>query len=447
VKKSSPLLSSRRQWLRSTCAIALGAGYTAYAANKPGSYPFRATSGDFIDEPQWDEKITVTVGPANADICGTTDKALQAAVDYALRLGGGTVRILPGTYRLRNAVRLGSGIRLIGSGEDSKIVKENMLRTRLSEDSDWFDQEITLEDASGFQVGDAVCILGKNPHTGGPLVVKRVLTARSGNRFKLDKGIRDNAWKMGEAEAATLFPLISVEDVENIVIEDLCIDGNRENNDFFDGNYGGCIFMHDANNISVRRVIAQNNNGDGIAWQICHDVVVEECRSINHSGLGFHPGSGSKRTVMRNNFIQGNNIGIFFCWGVQNGLAENNICRENNTGISIGHRDNGNIVRNNEVYDSGTVGILFRPERGEGFTATDNLFENNLVVNSGGDEGVAVDFQGVTAGNTFVRNTLTEKRDPAQRIGIRFGAESGENTVADNSIEGFAIDIQDLRKS
>ena len=50
---------------------------------------------------------------------GATDKALQAAVDYVARLGGGSVQILPGEYRLRNSVFLPSGVRLLGSGGDS----------------------------------------------------------------------------------------------------------------------------------------------------------------------------------------------------------------------------------------------------------------------------------------------------------------------------------------
>jgi hypothetical protein len=70
----------------------------------------RATLGDDVEEPVWDKRLTVTVGPSDADIIGTNQKAIQAAVDYVARLGGGTVKILPGTYRLRNAVYLQSKV-------------------------------------------------------------------------------------------------------------------------------------------------------------------------------------------------------------------------------------------------------------------------------------------------------------------------------------------------
>ncbi len=63
----------------------------------------RATSGDAV-EPDWNQRLTVTVGRDKADMVGADHRVLQAAVDYVVALGGGTVRVLPGTYRLRNAI-------------------------------------------------------------------------------------------------------------------------------------------------------------------------------------------------------------------------------------------------------------------------------------------------------------------------------------------------------
>src|SRR5215471_848509 len=100
----------------------------------------RATSGDTI-EPDWKERLTLTVGPAKADLVGSSEKVIQAAVDSIARWGGGTVRILPGTYRFRNAVYLQNRVRILGTGLDSVIVKEPSLAAKLSRDSDWFDQE------------------------------------------------------------------------------------------------------------------------------------------------------------------------------------------------------------------------------------------------------------------------------------------------------------------
>jgi len=134
--------------------------------------------------------------------------------------------------------------------------------------------------------------------------------------------LRENMWRVNETTVSTLFPILSGENISDVVIENLLLDGNRERNANLDGNYAGCIFLQDCERVSIRGVTAKNYNGDGISWQICHDVLVENCVSENHTGLGLHPGSGSQRPVMRNNRLIGNSIGLFFCWGVRHGLAD-----------------------------------------------------------------------------------------------------------------------------
>lgn len=406
----------------------------------------RATLGDSVEEPRWEQRLTISVGqqPSGADIVGSNEKAVQAAVDYVARLGGGTVKILPGTYRFRNAVYLQSNVRLLGSGDESVLLKEPSVTTTLAEESDWYDQEITLTDATGFEIGDGVCLRTKDGGSGIPEVLKRTLVARSGNRFKLDQGLRKNFWRQGGATAATLFPILSGENVSDIAIENLVLDGNREKNDNLDGNYAGCVFMQECNRIVIRGVTARNYNGDGLSWQICHDVVVENCTSQGHTGLGLHPGSGSQRTVMRNNRIQNNHIGIFFCWGVRHGLAENNHVEGNDIGISIGHHDTDNLVRNNEVISSKKVGVIFRPERGKEFTGNRNRIENNQLVNNGAEDGFAIDIQGGTESIVLAGNQIKDTRGPAKRTAIRLGPETRAITLEKNRVEGFYKDVEGL---
>lgn len=429
-------------------ASVLGGGLLREATSddRPVVTEPRATSGDTAIEPEWEQRLSITVGPKDADLVGLNEKTLQAAVDYIARAGGGTVRVLPGTYQLRNSVFLPSRVHILGSGPDSVLTKDPSVETKLAVDSDWYDQEITLADATGFEVGDGVCLRGRNPHDGGMLVLKRTLVARSGRRFKLDKPLRDNLWASEEPTATTVYPLLTAEYASDIVIENIVLDGNRENNAHLDGNYGGCIWMQDCSRLTFRGVTARNNNGDGISFQICHDVVIEDCHCHGNADLGIHPGSGSQRPLLRGNRIERNNIGIFFCWGVKYGLAEKNRIEDNlASGISIGHRDNENLVRDNDIIRSGQVGILFRPERGEGYTAQRNRVEGNRILDSGGDEGIGVDIQGVTASNTIARNVIRETRGPASRIGIRIGREAGQNELIENAIEGFAVPVSDLR--
>jgi hypothetical protein len=170
-------------------------------------------------------------------------------------------------------------------------------------------------------------------------------------------------------------------------------------------------------------------------------VIVEDCRSHGHSGLGLHPGSGSQRLIIRKNILENNDIGIFFCWGVKYGLAEDNQCLGNRVGISIGHRDTDNLIRRNQIKNSTEVGILFRPERGAGFCGHRNRLIANLIRDTGGPDSIAIDVQGGTEQIVLLENQLIESRAPDHRIAIRLGPETREIQVENNQIEGFAQDV------
>src|SRR5918996_772917 len=116
---------NRRVFLAAPSAI-LGAQVLSAADTGPRPPAVtrpRATSGDPI-EPDWKSRIKITVGPDKADIAGSDHRVIQAAVDYLSGLGGGTVQILPGNYRFRNAVKLRTGVRIVGSGLDSVCIKQ-----------------------------------------------------------------------------------------------------------------------------------------------------------------------------------------------------------------------------------------------------------------------------------------------------------------------------------
>ncbi len=443
---------NRRHFLATASGALAAAGFSRHASaqDRPPKSPGpRATDGDEARQPDWKQKLTITVGPKKADLVGSDDKVIQAALDYVKRLGGGTVHVLPGTYTCRNAVFLPSGVRLLGSGDDSVITKIPSESIALSADSDWYDQEITLEKPGDFRVGDGVVLQAKNPHNGGRETIKRTLIAQSGNRFKLSDGLRKNLWLTGKPTASSLFPLLTSEYTADVVIENITLDGNGKNNANFNGNYGGCIFLQDCNRFEIKGVTARNYNGDGISFQICHDVRVENCHSHDNMGLGVHPGSGSQRPRILNNLLERNQLGLFWCWGVKFGLAEGNRIDSNtNYGISIGHNDTDNVMRNNDVLNSGKVGILFRNDtRGQDFWANRNLVENNRIINSGNETGVAIDITGRTKDVRIVNNEIRETRKPMQRTGVRIDAQASDIQLSENRIEGFATPISDLRKT
>ena len=422
----------------------------AFKSDPPFVANPRATDGDDREQPRWDELLTITVGTkeGKADFFGSTERVLQAAVDSAARNGGGTVQLLPGTWTLRNSVFLPAGIRLTGSGADTILTRPASVTATLAEDSDWYDQEITLTDASGFEVGDGVLLRAVNPHNGTATVIKRTLTARSGNRFRLNNGLRENLWLSGKPTCSTLYPLLTSEYTADVTISNLTLDGNRSNTEHLDGNYGGCIFLQDCNRYVIESVTAQNNNGDGISFQICHDIRVEKCRSLNNADLGVHPGSGSQRPIIRDNLLAGNSQGLFWCWGVKYGLAEFNRIENNSLyGISIGHNDTDNVMRSNRIVGSGQIGILFRNEdRGADFWPNRNTLEDNTIENSGGEDGVAIEVRGKTRDLAFTGNTIRELRAPAGRIGLRISPEAGAIRLENNTFSGFRTDVVDQRK-
>ncbi|MEE2641107.1 MAG: right-handed parallel beta-helix repeat-containing protein [Planctomycetota bacterium] len=438
-------LWDRRHFTRMSLGLLATAGLSA--DDRPTVRNPRATSGDRVQEPDWNKRLTITVGPKDGDLVGQDDKVLQAAVEYVARWGGGTVQVLPGHYVLRNAIHLRSGVRLRGSGADSVITKLPSETIRLSRDSDWYDQEITLEKAGGFRLGDAVCLKARNPHNGEMTILKRTFIARQGNRFKLDRPLRKNFWISGEPTASSLFPLVSGEGIERATVENLTLDGNGRNNQLLDGNHAGCLFFQDCGGIAIREVEARNFNGDGISWQICHDVLVENCFSHDNTNLGLHPGSGSQRPVMQSNRLERNSIGIFWCWGVKFGVADGNRIRDNRDyGISIGHNDTDNLMKNNQVIGSGKVGILFRDDpRGRDFWPHRNRLEKNRILDNGGESGIGVDLRGKTKDIQLVDNLIRESRPPANRIGIRIGASADRVQLDKNRIEGFEVAIRDLR--
>jgi hypothetical protein len=142
-----------------------------------------------------------------------------------------------------------------------------------------------------------------------------------------------------------------------------------------------------------------------------------------------------------------NDQGLYFCWGVRWGLAEKNTLEGNKRiGISIGHRDTDNVVRENEVRASSEVGILFRKEPEPAFQGNRNLIEKNRILGLRQDSGIGIDIQGQTKSITIAGNEIRETQAPRERVGIRIGPEAEQITLDDNHIEGFSEAVVDLRK-
>ncbi len=438
----------RREFLHAVGGLVAGAFSAALvrAADLPKNTNPRAVFGDAV-EPEWDQRLTITVGPEQADLVGSTDRVLQAAVDYVARRGGGTVRVLPGRYRLRNSIFLQSRVRLVGAGADSVLVKEPSVTTKLIVDGDHWDQEVTLADPKGFQVGDGVRLVAKDPYGKGTNIIQRTLIAAAGNRFKLDRRLEERYHLEGDPQIATNFSLLQGTGIADVLVEDLTIDGNKAHNDMIDkGAFDdGSVRLDECNRVTLRGLTVREFYCDGIVWGISHDVLVENCDLHDGARLALHSGSGSQRSIVRGNRVRHSAEGIYFCWGAQHGLYEKNVIEDCTYGMTLGHSDSDNLIRDNDIRRSGEAGIHFRGGN-KAFAPHRNRFEHNRIVDSGGEKGVAIDINGETESVVILKNELRETRGPQSRIGILIGPETRDIRCEDNQIEGFAVPIKDLHK-
>ncbi len=392
--------------------------------------------------------MVLTIGQTQGDLQGKDDKVIQAGIEYLNRVGGGTLHILPGIYNLRNAIYLRPNIAVKGAGEKTVLRKADSVVTALTKDSDWFEYGVRVKDTSGFAPGGGIMLRSKKGEGDWQYDVRSAtVTAIEGDIIFLDRLTKENFWTDANAAAAAIFPILTAENVDDVVVEDLVLDGNRDNNEHINGNFAGAVFIQHCNRWLFKNIIAENYNGDGFSFQVCDDVQFRDCRAINNSDLGFHPGSGSQRPVLRNCTAQGNSQGIFFCWGVSDGLVENCILSENTRyGVSIGHRDTDNIIRQCRIERNGEVGILFRNEGNEFRSGHRNQIEDCILRDNGTKQsGIGIDIQGrtqdITVRNTRLENTAGEN----QKMGIRISQEAGRIILQDNSFENCPVDMQDLR--
>jgi parallel beta-helix repeat protein len=156
--------------------------------------------------------------------------------------------------------------------------------------------------------------------------------------------------------------------------------------------------------------------------------------------LGLHPGSGSQRATIRKCMaIKNGGDGLFLCWRVRHGLFEDNVLEGNaRYGISIGHKDTDNVLRNNQVRNNAEEGVYFRDES-LALAGHRNRLEDNLIENNGLKQQVAgIRIRGETRDVILKNNRIRDTR-PAearkQSIGIQLDEAAGPTVLDNNTIE------------
>ena len=397
------------------------------------------------------ELPNITVGKNNAHLIGSDNRVLQAAVDYIAGLGGGIVEIKEGEYVMYDSLHLRANVTVRGKKGETVLRKADGAISPLALDGDFGEQQITLEDPTGFEVGYGVAIWDDS--SGGFHTTVARITGRNNNTFSIDKPLMADCMVSNKAKAATVFPVISGYHIEGARIEDLIIDGNKDSNVHLNGCRGAGIFLYRAFGTVIRGCIVRNYNGDGISFQQSNDVTVVDCICEDNTYLGIHPGSGSQRPRVRNCIARGNGTdGLFLCWRVRHGLFEDNVLEGNGRfGISIGHKDSDNLLRCNIVRSNSRDGIFFRNET-LGMAAHRNRLEENIIENNGkGQEAAGIRIRGHTNNLVFKNNIIRDTREDKlqrQTVGIRIEEQVGQIILDGNKIKAkIAIDDRRVSKS
>ena len=385
---------------------------------------------------------SVTVGLKDADLIGSDNRALQAAVDYIAGLGGGTVHIGPGTYVMHDSLHLRSNVVVRGQKGKTILQQAASKVSPLALDGDFGEQQFTVTDPTGFAVGHGVAIW--DDRAGGFHTTVARITGQNGNTFSIDKPIMADCLISRHAQAATVFPVVSGYDLEGVRIQDLVIDGNKDATIHLNGCRGAGIFLYRGFGTIIQGCKVRHYNGDGISFQQSNDVTVTQCVSEDNVSLGLHPGSGSQRPIIQDCVARGNGTdGLFLCWRVRHGLFENNLFEKNGQfGISIGHKDSDNLLRRNMIRENLQYGVFFRNETLP-MAAHRNRLEENVIENNG-EAGICV--RGQTNDLVFKENIIRDTRTDGkqtQTVGIRLDKQVGKVTFEGNKITAkTAIDDQ-----
>ena len=384
--------------------------------------------------------VHVTVGIENTAIMGSTNKALQAAVDYVAALGGGVVEIGPGEYWMEDSLHLRSGVTVRGQGERTVLKKCDGFTAKLTLDGDYGEEQFTVnpEDAEHFEVGMGVSVFDDN--AGGFHTAVATILSADGNSFQISKPILADCMVHRNARVQTTFPVVSGYHIEGARVENLTVDGNKQNNPHLNGCRGAGIFLYRGHGTQIIGCTVRDYHGDGISFQQSNDVVVEDSICHDNTHLGLHPGSGSQRPTIRRCRSYQNNLGLFLCWRVKHGVFEANELFENDTfGISIGHKDTDNLFRENVVRANRRYGVYFRNES-EPMAGHRNRFEHNIIQDNGNaEEGAGVVVDGETHDLTFINNQIIETRsgeERTQRYGVWVKEKASRVTLKDNEIQG-----------
>ncbi|WP_164821483.1 right-handed parallel beta-helix repeat-containing protein [Paenibacillus koleovorans] len=391
------------------------------------------------------EKIIVTVGPESGDLTGSTHIAIQAAIDYVARLGGGVVRLDAGVYELDCAVHLASGVELCGAGDggDGKGEGQTILRrgaervSPLLADADQHEREVTVREPELFPIGQSITVRRADVSKGF-LDTTATVIGKRGNVLYLDRELYATVLMKDGGIVTTMSPVVSAYHCRDIALRHLRIDGNLELNSLADGCRHGGIYLFQCHDALLEHCHVSRFNGDGISYQGGSDIVVRHCECSGNAGKGIHPGSGTSRTRISHSQFRNNGMdGIFFCWRARDGIVEHCDSSGNRmSGFSIGHKDTGNVISNNQFSGNRFYGLFFRNEP-DPMAANHTVVKDNVIEDNGSETMgfVGIRLRGFTRDVEISGNRITFPAGSRGTIGICLEEHVSDIRLSGNTFE------------
>ncbi len=355
---------------------------------------------------------------------------LQKEIDRFAELGGGSFSIAPGTYLLRDALHLRSGVHLTGEGQVT-FLKKPSIQSRITDFLGYGFYEFIVEEPDLFHVGMGVHLTDKKSM--GFYDTVGTIVERQGKAFILNVPLNHDYLPYDGGLVTSIFPLIEGTEVRDASLKHVILDGNIEETRILNGCRGGGVFLIRSQKVLLEEIEIRHYQGDGISFQQCGDVTVQTCDVHDNRGSGLHPGSGSVYyQFVQNRVTQNGGCGLFYCLRTTHSLCENNHFEGNaHTGISIGERDTDHHLKGNTIIASGHDGIGFRQPIAQGGDRVS--IEANTLRGNGTDR---ASFEILIPPHIHEVTLIQNSIEPVEGRAISIGAECHHILCAENQIAG-----------
>jgi|GEM_PF-4218281 len=367
--------------------------------------------------------------------------SIQAAINCLQ--DGGTVYLPTGTYQIQEPLKIHSNITFRGDGEKSVIKNNGELATILLSGDKITETKIIKVEEERNDNGSLYTKIYLENHENfyfienDYLIITHVDTeeAEMGYILSSDNGvikIRDKLRKPSDSYQNN--PLQLIRPIQNVIIQNLTIEGRPES--------GSAIKIDYGENIKIK----ENNilgNGCRILMFCTFNSLINK-NSVKETSLGLTKSCGEaiSLTSSNNNIITNNELFYNRYASISLALSGFNLIEGNlitgpggginGDGISL-KNSNNNMIKNNIIRKGFCYGIWVRG-------SFNNIISENIV--SGGiTTGINVDQQ--SNNNLIIKNVITRNR----AHGILLDNESSNNIVTNNLVnknEGHGIFIYNL---